>query len=305
MGKDKETKVKTKVNKEKSKKAEKKNVIKVKNNYFLGIIGAIIGGLIASIPWILLYVYGNLMLSALSIVISAGVFYGYKLFEGKMTKALPTIEVIISILITIITMIVLIPIFLMQSEGTAINVDNIKDLYENVKFLELISSDSIIAIIFSIFGAFIIASKIKKTMASDNVDSNDFKELDNKKEELKNKIKSKVITIIIGLIFIFTMVGVVIYNQIKIRSPQEVTDGVIKFQIDAGWKQGESEYENEWAYYKYINNIPPKEDVKEGDYSKYPAYIDVMYFKNDIETVPNIESVKKLAKESILSREII
>ena len=29
-----------------------------------------------------------------------------------------------------------------------------------------------------------------------------------------------------------------------------------------------------------------------------------MYFKNDIETVPNIESVKKLAKESILSREI-
>ena len=34
-------------------------------NYVLGIIGGLIGGFIASNPWILMYVYGNMILSLL------------------------------------------------------------------------------------------------------------------------------------------------------------------------------------------------------------------------------------------------
>ena len=301
MKKDKGTKVKTKTNKAKSKETEKKEKIKVKNNYFLGIIGAILGGVVASIPWILVYVYGNLMLSALSILIPVGIFYGYKLFGGRTTKALPTIVVIISILITILTMLVLMPIFLIQSQGATINFSNIKYLYGNMNLLEGKTLDIVIAIIFTIFGAYIISAIIKKKIANENIEINNSEDLDSKKT--KSKIISKLLTIIIGLIFISTMVGLTIYNQIKINSPQEVTDGVISFQIDADWVQGDSEYDDEWVYYRYINNIPPTEKVEEGDYAKYPADVDVMYFENDIEKVPDIEAVKETAKESIMSQE--
>ena len=301
MKKDKGTKVKTKTNKAKSKETEKKEKIKVKNNYFLGIIGAILGGVVASIPWILVYVYGNLMLSALSILIPVGIFYGYKLFGGRTTKALPTIVVIISILITILTMLVLMPIFLIQSQGATINFSNIKYLYGNMNLLEGKTLDIVIAIIFTIFGAYIISAIIKKKIANENIEINNSEDLDSKKT--KSKIISKLLTIIIGLIFISTMVGLTIYNQIKINSPQEVTDGVISFQIDADWVQGDSEYDDEWVYYRYINNIPPTEKVEEGDYAKYPADVDVMYFENDIEKVPDIEAVKENAKESIMSQE--
>ena len=32
-------------------------------SYFTGIIGALLGGFIAAIPWVLMYVYGNMILS--------------------------------------------------------------------------------------------------------------------------------------------------------------------------------------------------------------------------------------------------
>lgn len=304
MKKYKGTKVKTMTNKAKSKESEKKEKIKVKNNYFLGIIGAILGGAVASIPWILVYVYGNLMLSALSVLIPIGIFYGYKLFGGRTTKVLPTIVVIISILITIITMLVLIPIFLIQSQGTTINFSNfsnLKYLYENMNLFEGMILDIVIAIIFTIFGAYIISAIIKKKIANENIEINNSKDLDSKK--IKNKIISKLLTIIIGLIFISAMVGLTIYNQIKISSPQEVTDGMVSFQIDAGWIQGNSEYDQEWVYYRYINNIPPTEKVEEGDYSKYPACVDIMYFQNDTEETQKIEEIKESTKESMMSQE--
>ena len=58
-------------------------------NYVLGVIGSIIGALIATLPWILMYIYGEMMLSLLAILIAFGAFYGYKLFKGKIDKKLP------------------------------------------------------------------------------------------------------------------------------------------------------------------------------------------------------------------------
>lgn len=131
-----------------------------------------------------------------------------------------------------------------------------------------------------------------------------YTELENKTVKVKNKINSKIITIIIAIIFICTMVGVVIYNQIKNISPKEIKDDVISFKIDVGWEKNTSYYENEWIYYRYINNTPPEGEFDEKDYSKYPATIDVTYFDNDVEKVPDLEKVKEIIKESIMSQEI-
>ncbi len=54
--------------------------IKKQGSYFTGILGAIIGGSIATIPWVLAYVYGNVMLSLLAVLIAAGELFGYKTF---------------------------------------------------------------------------------------------------------------------------------------------------------------------------------------------------------------------------------
>ena len=50
------------------------NETKKQGNYLTGIIGATIGGFIATIPWVLAYVYGNMMLSLLAVLIAAGEF---------------------------------------------------------------------------------------------------------------------------------------------------------------------------------------------------------------------------------------
>ena len=361
-------------NKNKKDNIEHKELVKVKNNNFWGFIGAILGGLVASIPWILVYAYGNIMISALAIFIAVGVFYGYKLFGGKITKSLPITLILISILVDIFTILISIPIFFIHSEGADINFSTIKYLYEELNFLQGISIDAIIAIIFTIFGASIIAIYIRKIIKYGEKEKIDYSnleevekikiesinkvkpifkkfnalkegngilkdelyaeieedtelktafkhlksfgiikkskgrffyntELEDKPIKVKNKINSKVITIIIGIILICTMIGVVTYFQIKHISPQEVKDDVISFKIDAEWEQGTSYYEDEWIYYRYINNTPPEGEIDETDYTKYPATIDVMYFQNDIEQVPDLETVKQIVKESIMSQE--
>ena len=60
--------------------------IKMEKSYFMGIIGALLGAFVATIPWILLYIYGNMMLSILAFVIGYGALYGYKLFHGVVDK---------------------------------------------------------------------------------------------------------------------------------------------------------------------------------------------------------------------------
>ena len=64
---------------------------KVKNNYVLGVLGALIGAFVGSIPWILMYVYGNMMYSLLAILIVLCSYYGYKITKAKIDRKLPVI----------------------------------------------------------------------------------------------------------------------------------------------------------------------------------------------------------------------
>ena len=97
---------------------EEENAIKMKQgSYVSGIIGAIIGGLIATIPWILAYVYGGMMLSILATLIAAGEFYGYKLLKGRVNKVLPVILMILALVIVTVATLIIIPAALINKEG--------------------------------------------------------------------------------------------------------------------------------------------------------------------------------------------
>ena len=148
------------------------NETKKQGNYLTGIIGAIIGGFIATIPWVLAYVYGNMMLSLLAVLIAAGEFYGYKLCKGKIDKKLPVIMMILAIIIVSVTTLIIIPAWLLAKEGLPVTLQSIKNLYSFNDFSTAIVKDYFITVIFTVLGASVVTSSIKKQLANNVEDIN-------------------------------------------------------------------------------------------------------------------------------------
>ncbi len=350
-------------------KEEKKEV---KGSYITGIIGAIIGGLIATVPWILMYVYGNMMLSALAIIIAAGEFYGYKLFKGKMTKALPAIIMVISVLIVALTTFGVIPAILLHNNELTVSMDTMKLLYSDSDFIDGITRDGLIAIVFTLLGASAITANIKKKLQegeTENIDLGNAEKIEkaknsaiekvkpifekynavekengilkddlnaeiNESPELKEalsylkslgivkksngrfyysqeaegkqtlekrKKKSKIITIVIAVIFVLVIVGNFAYVQYENMKPVQVSDDVISFEVSKNWEEFTNYYQSGWSYSRYINTPEPKvdEEIEEGDYSKYPAYLNVSYNEIYSTRFDTIEDIKNTMQESV------
>lgn len=130
-------------------------------NYVTGVLGGIVGGFIATLPWVLVYVYGNYLLSILAAVIAAGFYYGYKLCHGPVDKMTPTIITIGSVLIVIVTTLVTIPLLSLDNLGYDANLTNLQVLYENGLLAEM-SRDLIISIVFTFLGISGIVAKAKQ-----------------------------------------------------------------------------------------------------------------------------------------------
>lgn len=143
-------------------------VVTKKTSYFTGTIGALIGGIIASIPWVLVYVYGNMMLSLLAVLIAAGEFYGYKICNGKIDKKLPAIIMALAIIIVTIITLLVIPAMLLQKESVNVTTDTIGNLYSYSEFNSAIIKDYFIALIFTILGASVVTANIKKQLLNGN-----------------------------------------------------------------------------------------------------------------------------------------
>ena len=125
--------------------------------YLKGIIGGIIGGLVASIPWILLYVYGSMMVSFLAALIGAGGLYGYRMFNGRVDRKLPTIITVISVGVVVLVTTVIIPMLLLIDSGYSACFYNLKLIYFNGS--SGIVKDLVISIIFTFIG---ISGLVKK-----------------------------------------------------------------------------------------------------------------------------------------------
>lgn len=345
----------------------------VKGSYLTGILGAIVGGVIATIPWILVYVYGEMMFSILAALIAAGELYGYKIAKGKINKKLPVILMVIALVIVTVTTLVIIPTLLIANEGISVNLTNISRLYENGEFATAMMKDFIISLIFTILGASIVTANIKKQL--ENNDGQDVKLNFNNKEKT-NEIKKATIELIkpifikyeateqgkamlkdeviaeiddkrkakysfnylkqmgiikkykgkyyyseddengtnnykkmsklqkISLIVLLVLIVLVMIVTIIEKSDTTVTyqDSNINFEIQKNWSKGQSQYQNEWNFYKYINNMPvldSNNEIAEDDYSSYPAGINVYYDKLDTTSVNNIEDIKTTVQENL------
>lgn len=344
-----------------------------KGSYLTGILGAIVGGAIATIPWVLVYIYGGMMFSILASLIAAGELYGYKIAKGKINKKLPIILMVIALIIVTVTTLVIIPTLLIAKEGISVNLTNISRLYENGEFATAMMKDFIISLIFTILGASIVTANIKKQL--ENNDGQDVKLNFNNKEKT-NEIKKATIELIkpifikyeateqgkamlkdeviaeiddkrkakysfnylkqmgiikkykgkyyyseddengtnnykkmsklqkISLIVLLVLIVLVMIVTIIEKSDTTVTyqDSNINFEIQKNWSKGQSQYQNEWNFYKYINNMPvldSNNEIAEDDYSSYPAGINVYYDKLDTTSVNNIEDIKTTVQENL------
>lgn len=130
-------------------------------SYVLGIIGAFVGGMVATVPWILMYVYGQMILSLLAIIIGLCSFYGYKLCKGKMSKKVPIIITVISLLSVSIATFVIIPLLLLEKEGFTVTMDNLEILYDSSEFTGALIKDYVISLIFTFLGISGVIAKIR------------------------------------------------------------------------------------------------------------------------------------------------
>lgn len=155
------------------------------NKRLLGIIGALLGGLIFTIPWILVYVYGNMLFSILAAFIAFGALLGYKKFGGVVDKKTPIIIVIISLLVIMLTTLVIIPLCLLNKEGFTASLENLEYIYTISKFKEAIIHDLIVSIFFTILGISGVISKLKQ-----EVDPNYVQVQTNIQNDIKNNMES-------------------------------------------------------------------------------------------------------------------
>lgn len=143
---------------------EKENSIKPENNkgYILGILGAVLGGLVASLPWIIMYVYLEMMWSFMAFLIGYGAFLGYKLFKGKMDIKVPYIIGVVSIVVIIFTTLYVIPALLVIKESIVPSFEVLKFLYSDSEFFGAIIQDLIFAVLFTVLGVSGIFKTLKE-----------------------------------------------------------------------------------------------------------------------------------------------
>ena len=157
------------------------------NGYLFGIIGSILGGLVASLPWIIMYVYVEMMWSFMAFLIGYGAFLGYKLFKGKMDIKVPYIIGIVSIIVIIFTTLYVIPALLIIKEGLTPSFEILSLLYSNTEFKSAIIKDLIFAVLFTVLGV----SGIFKTLKNQAKNGEELTLKKTSKEENVSKEESK------------------------------------------------------------------------------------------------------------------
>ena len=130
--------------------------------YVLPIIAGFLCGLVASLPWLLVYMYGNMIVAILAIPIALGVEFGYRKLNGERNKKLPIIIAVITIVDIIILCSICIPAAIIAREGYPITIFNFRMLYSNSEFMRALLGDLVVSVAFGILGIGGVIGKIKR-----------------------------------------------------------------------------------------------------------------------------------------------
>ena len=144
-----------------------------------------------SIPWIIMYVYLEILWSFMALIIGYGAFIGYKTFKGKMDIKVPYIVGIVSILIVVFVTLYVIPCLLIMKEGITPTSEVISFLYSNSEFKGAIIKDLIFALLFTVLGVSGIFKTLKVQAQNGEELTLKKKNKEPKQEEIKEEKPKK------------------------------------------------------------------------------------------------------------------
>lgn len=160
------------------------------NQKVKGIIGALLGALIFSIPWVIVYVYLNYILSILALLIAYGSLLFYKKFGGIITKKTSVLITISSLLAITVSTFLIMPILLIAKEGNGLDLSYLEVLYASKEFTTALTHDYIISVVFTFLGIGGIIANINKEAYTNKIDTNSANsEEDITKATLEEQIK--------------------------------------------------------------------------------------------------------------------
>lgn len=156
-------------------------------NYVSGIIGAFVGGLIAAVPWIILYVFLNMITSIAAILIGMGAYAGYKKLKGPQTKAAVWIIIVVSLIVVTLTNFVIIPFVYLAKDGYPVSMRYYKWFFTSKDLVASMIKDYLFSIVFTFFGIQGVVRTIKNEVDPEYVNNDVMNHQDN--EEISSKIK--------------------------------------------------------------------------------------------------------------------
>lgn len=144
----------------------------VQGNYFLGFVGAFLGGLVGALPSVLTIYFLNLISAWLYALIPLGAYYGYKLFRGKMNQA-ATVACFISSFLQLF-MVQWIIFYIAVHQAYEIWPSPIEVVVYFFEFYEMgeILAGMIMPAVFTVLGLFIAYGQISRTNSTQIVDAN-------------------------------------------------------------------------------------------------------------------------------------
>ena len=123
----------------------------MKKNIY-GILLGLCCGLLASMIWVLVYVYVGMISALCAIPIAKGIEIGYKKAKGEVDKKTPYIVAILTIIVVLVVCFLLIPIFLLIRYDYTVTIDNLNILYQDSEFMIALVKDSLISVLFAFLG---------------------------------------------------------------------------------------------------------------------------------------------------------
>ena len=177
---------------------------KKSGNYLTGTIGAIIGAVIGSIPYIICGVIFNKIAAVFTLTIIAGAFYGYKWFKGKIDKKLPIIIIVISVILLILLNLFIEPALMLMRAGQVCTFNKIISAIQSQPIA--FAMDIGISILFLIMTSIYIISNINKQIENDEEDIK-FSAYNLTEEDRKKRKKQIIIVcVVVIIILIFALI---------------------------------------------------------------------------------------------------
>lgn len=130
-------------------------------NYGMGLIGALLGSMVAAIPWILVQAYGQFVASILGYLIGVGAKIGYNLFKGK-TGALTRWIVLGSAVVTVVAAELVITLLVARKMGLPIGFETLILLLRVPEFLTAFLKDLGLSMFMALLGLWSVFSQLRQ-----------------------------------------------------------------------------------------------------------------------------------------------